>query len=356
MRKLWTLAFKEIKLAFRDVGAIVTMLVTPLVLTLAIGAAFGTGGAPLSDIPVLLLNRDDGPLSGVVQDALTSEAVAHLLSPELVSDEAAARARVDDDEVAALVIIPSDFSERAVPIVGKAQKRLGISFLSLDGESALALSEQQQADIAQLYAEILEEEDDPVVVEIYASPNWRISTAVIKGIVTRALEQMNMTTHGISTIMERLIVGGALQVQDDESGTEALSVLSESGLQGTADRELPVRLQIVSPSGRGFSWLDYSASSMAVLFLMFAVTSGGRTLLAERQEGTLPRLLVSPTPAMTVLAGKMAGIFLTGLLQISVLWGATSLIGAYWGPPGGVAAALVILVLCATGVGALISA
>jgi ABC-2 type transport system permease protein len=89
---------------------------------------------------------------------------------------------------------------------------------------------------------------------------------------------------------------------------------------------------------------------------MFAVTSGGRTLLAEREGGTLPRLLVSPTPALTILVGKMAGIVLTGLLQVSLLWGATSLWGAYWGPPLGVAPAIVALVLCATGVGALISA
>jgi len=59
--KLWALVLKEVKLTFRDVGALLSMLVTPLALTLVIAAAFGTGDEGiLSDIPVLLLNQDQG--------------------------------------------------------------------------------------------------------------------------------------------------------------------------------------------------------------------------------------------------------------------------------------------------------
>jgi ABC-2 type transport system permease protein len=127
-------------------------------------------------------------------------------------------------------------------------------------------------------------------------------------------------------------------------------------MQGMSASDLPIQLEVVSPSGHVFSWLDYSAASMAILFLMFAVTSGGRTLLAERQMGTLPRLAITPTANLTILIGKMAGIILTGLLQVGVLWGATSLIGAYWGPPLAVIVALLALVIAATGVGVMISA
>ncbi|MGC9398667.1 MAG: ABC transporter permease [Anaerolineae bacterium] len=356
MKKLWVLAFKEIKLAFRDVGAIVTMLVTPLALTLAIGAAFGVGGSnTLSDIPVLLLNQDDGEMSQVLEEALAAEEVADLLALEVVTDEVSARARVSADEVAALVVIPPDFSARAVPLVARVQETLGIDLLSLDQQGIEALSQEQQQEIRRLYLETRKTEVDPVVVEIYASPRWRISTAVVKGLVTQVLERMNMTTQGTMVIIEQLFTQTALRPEGEESSREAFSALGEAGLDD-AGKKMPVRVETVAPGGRGFNWLDYSATSMAVLFLMFAVTSGGRTLLAEREEGTLPRLLVSPTPAFAILAGKMSGIFLTGLLQVILLWGATTLLGAYWGPPPGVLAAIVALVLCATGVGALISA
>ena len=51
------------------------------------------------------------------------------------------------------------------------------------------------------------------------------------------------------------------------------------------------------------------APGMALMFLMFTASNGGRSLLTERNQGTLPRLLVSPTTSAQVLGGKMFGIF-----------------------------------------------
>ncbi|MFP4343883.1 MAG: ABC transporter permease [Anaerolineales bacterium] len=356
MRKLIILALKEVIVTFRDLGAIVTMLVSPVVLTLAIGAAFGTGGsATLSDIPVLLLNYDDGPMSRTVVDVFQSEDLEELLEVELVSAEEEARARVESDEVAALVIIPENFTGSAFPLISAVQEELGLDLLSLTSEETAALTPQQQLEISRLYIRTQEERtEEPVTLEIYASPEWQISTGVVKGVTTQAVERLHMMTTGYTVIASRLF-----QTNLGEGAAGSFGDLTSAGsmeMEGGDASDLPVHLQVVSPSGRSFNWLDYSAASMAILFLMFAVTSGGRTLLAERQWGTLPRLLISPTPALTVLVGKMGGIVLAGLLQVFVLWGATSLIGAYWGEPAGVIAAVLALVLAATGVGAIISA
>ena len=80
------------------------------------------------------------------------------------------------------------------------------------------------------------------------------------------------------------------------------------------------------------------------MFLMYTVSNGGRTLLAERNQGTLPRLLVSPTTTMQVLGGKMFGIFLTGVAQMLILIVASTLLFQLeWGDPLGV----LVLVLAA---------
>ena len=68
-----------------------------------------------------------------------------------------------------------------------------------------------------------------------------------------------------------------------------------------------------------FDLLALLAPGMALMFLMYTVSNGGRTLLAERNQGTLPRLLVSPTTSAQVLGGKMFGIFLTGVAQMLIL-------------------------------------
>ncbi|MDX9954682.1 MAG: ABC transporter permease [Anaerolineae bacterium] len=357
MKKLWILALKEVRLAFRDVGMLVTMLATPLLLTLAIGAAFGgSSGGNLSDVPVLLLNHDNGTLSQALVDVFNSESVKGLIALEQVSDESAARARVDRDEVAVLIIIPADFSARVFPEGAQVQQTVGLDLTAMDEADYQALTNEQKMGIGRVFAPSQgQAATDAVSIELYASPDWRISTAIVKSVVTQGIEVMNIQLRGMMAIMTRLVIaqmsGGANPESLLSAGTFAAM---PSGNPQASD--LPVRLTVTAPGGRSFNWLDYSSASLAIIFLMFAVTSGGRTLLAEREWGTLPRLLITPTAPLAVLVGKMAGIVLTGLLQVTVLWGATSLLGAYWGNPLLVPLALLVLVICATGVGAVVSA
>jgi ABC-2 type transport system permease protein len=334
------------------------MLVTPLVLTLVIGAAFG-GGGTLSGIPVLLLNRDERAFSEELLKVFELDEVRDLVVLEIVFDEEAARARVEADEVAALVIIPADFSDHVLPLVPEVERRLGLDLFSL--QPGDQLTKEQQRGIVESFLASQEASVDPTTIEIYASPDWQISTNVVKSVVRQGLEILNMQVQGITVVVSRLVAdpaGGGL-----DAGGTSLMDMGQGALfggdaveGGTTAAELPIEVMTVSDTGRSFNWISYAATAMSVLFLMFALTSGGRTLLAERTGGTLPRLLVSPTPALAILVGKMAGIVLTGLLQMLTLWGATSLLGAYWGAPPAVLVTILFLVVAASGVGALISA
>jgi ABC-2 type transport system permease protein len=96
---------------------------------------------------------------------------------------------------------------------------------------------------------------------------------------------------------------------------------------------------------------------MALLFLMYTVSHGGRSILAERSQGTLPRLLVSPTFTAQVLGGKVLGIFLTGVAQVGILILASSIFfGVKWGDAAGLSALILAAVFGATGWGLLITA
>jgi ABC-2 type transport system permease protein len=92
------------------------------------------------------------------------------------------------------------------------------------------------------------------------------------------------------------------------------------------------------------------------MFLMYTASNGGRSILAERSQGTLPRLLVSPTTAVEVLGGKMLGIFLTGFAQMYILVEGTSLLFRLeWGDPLAVQALLLAAVFAAVGWGMFIA-
>ena len=95
---------------------------------------------------------------------------------------------------------------------------------------------------------------------------------------------------------------------------------------------------------------------MAFMFLMYTVSYGGRSLLAERALGTLPRLLVSPTSSAQVLGGKVFGIFLTGAAQMLILITASQLLFQLkWGDMLGVVVLVVAAVLAAVGWGMLVT-
>jgi ABC-2 type transport system permease protein len=66
------------------------------------------------------------------------------------------------------------------------------------------------------------------------------------------------------------------------------------------------------------NFLMYIAPGFALLFLMYTVSLGGRTLLAERQEGTLARLMTTPIQPGQVLIGKMTGTYMIGLTQMII--------------------------------------
>ena len=79
--------------------------------------------------------------------------------------------------------------------------------------------------------------------------------------------------------------------------------------------------------------------------------------MTERVEGTLPRLLSTPTGAAQVLAGKLFGMLLTGVAQVSILVAGSSLLfGLKWGDPLAVAALIVAVCAAATGWGTLLAA
>ncbi|MBK9207590.1 MAG: ABC transporter permease [Anaerolineales bacterium] len=83
-----------------------------------------------------------------------------------------------------------------------------------------------------------------------------------------------------------------------------------------------------------------------------------RTLDPRRKtQGTLPRLLVSPTTSTQILGGKVFGIFLTGAAQMLILIGASSLLFQLkWGDPIGVVLLVLAAVFGATGWGMFITA
>ena len=125
-----------------------------------------------------------------------------------------------------------------------------------------------------------------------------------------------------------------------------------SGGRGAA----PVALADVSTKSRQLSTGTFYAAGMAVFFLFFTVQFGISSILDERRDGTLARMLAAPIRRGAVLAGKLLTSLVLGVVSMAVLAIATHfLLGAHWGNPLGVAMLIVAGVLAATAVMALVA-
>ena len=326
MNKMFTIAWKDLQVAFRDRAALLLMLLAPFVLT--IGFGFVTGAFQSEDepaferFPILVINQDEsGTLGTALSDLLSGDELSEILAAEQTDDVAAAKARVDADEVAAAVIIPAGFSADLIPSPGQ------------------------------------EPADPPSQIEIYGSAGRQVGTLVVRSIVSSFVSNVEQGVLTAQVAINQLIESQLVEP------SQIVQVANEIGSRAAvnADEQAPL-INVENQAGElvtgpTFDLLAFLGPGFAMLFLMYTVSLGGRTFLAEQEGGTLARLLVTPTSPMQIITGKMIGIFLTGLVQLLILFlGFRFMLQLDWGPPLPLLAVILAVVLAATGWGSLLAA
>jgi ABC-2 type transport system permease protein len=118
----------------------------------------------------------------------------------------------------------------------------------------------------------------------------------------------------------------------------------------------PISIADVSTKSRQLDAGTFYAAGMAVFFLFFTVQFGISSILEERRDGTLGRMLVAPIHRSAVLAGKLLTSLVLGFVSMVVLALATHfLLSAHWGNVLGVLILIVSGVLAATAVMTLVA-
>ena len=69
-------------------------------------------------------------------------------------------------------------------------------------------------------------------------------------------------------------------------------------------------------------------AAQALFFALFTGINGVLSMYDERKNGTLQRILVSPTPRWVVLGGKLVGTFVSVLAQLVILMLALTAVGS----------------------------
>lgn len=323
MRKLLLIAFKDVLLIFRDRTALIFMLLAPFALTVGLGLATGSfsgkSDSGILDLPLVVVNDDGSTLGNAFVEMVQSDELSDLLEPQVSTDLATARKLVDDNKTVAVVYIPAGFTASIIPPDG------------------VTLPEQ------------------PVLVELYANPTSPTGIGIVKNLLEQFISQVEVGRVSGTVAVTQLLEGGAIDPSQALSVGQAVGE-SQTGAQGNTSS---ITLNSVTASGTEvkFNMLALLAPGMALMFLMYTVSNGGRSLLVEKAGGTLPRMLVSPTTSAQILGGKVFGIFLSGLAQMLILiLGTTLLFNLDWGDPLAVLVLVAAAALAATGWGILLAA
>jgi ABC-2 type transport system permease protein len=324
MNKLFLIGIKDLKLMFRDRAALTFMLLAPFLLTIGMGfvtGRFSGGSSGLSDIPVVIVNLDKQDLGNELENLFSSEELSDLMEPTASDSPETARQLIDSDGASAAVIIPEGFTESIIPAEGT----------------------------------MLEQTTSPeaVQIEVYTNPSRPTSAGVVKAIVDEFVSRVEEGRMSGMTSIVGLMQSGLVSPQNAES--EAQQLFQNVG--ETEATAITLKTNKEGAEAVEFDMLAYFAPGMALMFLMYTVSYGGRSILVERVQGTLPRLMISPTQTFQVLGGKVLGIFFMGVAQVSILiLASTVFFQVKWGDALGVAVLILAAVFGAAGWGMLISA
>jgi len=310
---------------FRDRAALTFMLLAPFLLTIGMGfvtGRFSGGSTGISDIPVVIVNLDNDQLGNALVDVFNSVELADLMEPSASTDPEAARQLIESNEASAAIIIPSGFTKSVIP---SDSTSFGPDYV----------------------------QPDPVQIEVYTNPSSPTSAGIVKAVVDEFISRVEEGRTSGMTSFVGLMQNGLVDFQNIEA--EASNLFQN--VDQSESNAITLTKNTEGADAVEFDLLAYFAPGMALLFLMYTVSYGGRSILAERAQGTLPRLIIAPTQTAQVLGGKVLGIFFMGVAQVGILILASTLFfQVKWGDALGIIVLISAASFGATGWGMLITA
>lgn len=179
-------------------------------------------------------------------------------------------------------------------------------------------------------------------IEIVGNADSPIAVAVAQSIANSFAQDLNST--GLAAVTVVTLEGGSF-------GDKATQTLNRQA----ADLAAPISLTNDRAASREFDSKTFFAAGMAIFFLFFTAQFGVLSLLAERRDGTMARLLAAPIATWDIVVAKSLSTFVFGTISMSALVVAsTFLMGAHWGSPPGVALLILGAVISAMGLTSLL--
>ena len=320
MRTILVLILKDLRRRLADPAALLMNLAIPVVMAglmaIAFGGRQGSDRAPV--LRLVVVNLDGGPVGRALAGATQNPEAAGHLEIRQAKDRDEGLRRLREEESAALVVIPKDFSKDLLE-----GRQVALEILKNPAQSIMPVVAQQGAEVAALYLSVgarLLKGDGRRIEDLFEGRGWEDSAAVAAFVVDVYTRVRNF--------------GGLLMPPVIEVATKKEETATKEG---------------------AFDFLTWMYPGMMVMGLLFTGLGQMRDLLREAAAGTLRRQLVAPLGAGRLLVSKVVSVAAVGGIAFVFLlligWGA---FGMRWSAPLALGVTAAAVLLATTGFAALL--
>jgi ABC-2 type transport system permease protein len=297
----WIIAKKDLRVYFRDRMSLLLGFLLPIVLITTFGFIMGQasgGGGAMPKVVLWVSDRDQTETSKTFLDSLRESEMLRVLPAKdvLSPDSVSIERKVADGDASHVLVIEEGFAEAI------ARSEDGSLRLIRDPGRSM---EDRMISLGMMQA----------MYSVQGGDYWstmmgeRFAKA---GMPESQLEQFTQRASQMSRVIEAW-------AETNEGDVFESGDMGAFGMTGTSSA---VKHEDVTPPDRPKRvtyQLAQSVAGVSVMMLMFGLSSCGVTLLVERDQGTISRLLSAPISRHSILLGKVIFTLIVGMLQMVVL-------------------------------------
>lgn len=269
---MWKIAKKDLQLFFGDRRALLLTLMLPIGLSTLFALAFGGVGSDNAGTPPMILLFTDADNSSASHLLIATLDSIHGIDMKSETRENAEREIKDGDYTADLVISK------------------GFSDSLMNGKSLPA--------------------------ELLYDKSQEMQMGIIENVVAGVLSAMSGRTNadqGIDRMLGNMMPFAPQSVKDSIKTQIQQQMPSEDDQQN-------IRMTSIVGDAESNWGLIQAVAGTAVMMLLFSVSAIGGSLLQEKEDGVLRKLLQSPLRPYDIPAGKMITAAVVGCFQLVVMF------------------------------------
>ena len=251
---------KDLKDFYRDRARIISFIIMPLFMMIMVGYVFPSQSS-LKDVPIGILNLDNGMVSTQVVNVLTNlkaqDTTKKVMIVKPVQNEAAIKEMIQKQELSGAIVIPAGFSNGLLK--DHVQQKITI------------VTDQSNPQISSILTTMLG--------QVFDQMGKQMSTLAIKSTVGSQLNSSTLTA---------LVTPMAVETKGLVAGKP--------------------------------NYFKFVAPGVIAMVTMMAVLMGlAGSIAREKEQGTMDGVLVAPVSRFSIIMGKTGAQTVRGLLQGAVV-------------------------------------